>query len=301
LAAQLEQFGRPDEAFKWYERAWQLNPDLPKARVALAMRKMDEGDLDAAHDLLEFLEQPGAGQTYSLGPLEILAHVYQKRGLHEDVLRICEHLLAELPNIAEHHTFRKFVAKSEKALGSTSVLPPRQNRIWSMLNFKSPSYAPWQRWSAIGGVVMALVLIGLGVNNEQIRANRTLQVINAFSRPAKVAIDGAAPIEISGRGQLPLAEGAHHVQVSGPVNEEYDVDVSAGYFDRWLKSPAWVLNVGGAAMLAETQTVYAAVAPPVRLFSARGLPVRCRARLAQARLQKTAGCEAARRSAADRA
>ena len=58
LAAQLENAGSYQEAGELYEAAHRLQPELPEARVAVAMRKMAGGELDDARRLLDFLEIP---------------------------------------------------------------------------------------------------------------------------------------------------------------------------------------------------------------------------------------------------
>ena len=68
---------------------------------------------------------------------------------------------------------------------------------------------------------------------------------------------GEAPTSVVGVGRLTMSEGRHAVQVSGPVEESLEVDLSAGFFDRWFKKPAWILNPKGEAVLDEMTVYYA--------------------------------------------
>src|SRR5262245_43618295 len=84
LAEQMEHMGRFTDATPLFEQALALKPDMPEACLGVARRRLVEGKLDEAHQLLSFLEKPGAVQSYSLGPLEQLAHAYQAEGRHDD-------------------------------------------------------------------------------------------------------------------------------------------------------------------------------------------------------------------------
>ena len=45
--------------------------------------------------------------------------------------------------------------------------------------------------------------------------------------------------------------------MTGAVEHDLDVDLSAGFFDRWLRKPLWVLNPGSEAVLEESTVYYA--------------------------------------------
>lgn len=263
LASHMEQVSRYAEAAQFYEKAFELRPDLPQVRDAQARKKINENKLEEARDLLDFLMHPGAGQTYPFGTLDQLAFAYQKLGRHEETLELYQHLLNEFPHVGEQHNFRKVVKVSEKALGRHESILPRPKGGWlGMFNFKSTAHAPWVKWTAIGSVVSALVLVGLYANNEYKRRHQTIHVLNAFPEAATVQVDNEQPNVINGRGELTLAEGPHHIKVSGPVQEELDINPQSTFFDRWLKNPAWVLNVGRRSVLCEWTITYALNAPP---------------------------------------
>jgi tetratricopeptide (TPR) repeat protein len=258
FAAQLDQVGSLGEATPLFERALALRPDLPEARVGVAARRIFNGELGEARELLEFLLRPGAGQLYPLGPLEQLAQAYQKAGQHAEALEIFERLLTEFPSAGQIHGFRKLIRASEKAVGAPqSILPPRTFSLRGLFSAKQGTYAPWQRGLAWGGIVAVLVAIGMAAVNEYRRQHRTVYVMNDLSQPAQVSIDGAEPVAVASRTELQLAEGPHQVTVSGPLDEDFDLVMETGYFQRWTKDPIWVINVGGAAALALETLHYA--------------------------------------------
>jgi tetratricopeptide (TPR) repeat protein len=119
LGVQLRQAAAHDLAAQLFQAALDLQPDLPEARAGVAMTKMATSELDEAHRLLDFLEIPGAGQHYTLEPLDRLGGCYQRQGRHEEALAIAQHLLRELPQAGQQPAFRSFVRTSEKALHRT--------------------------------------------------------------------------------------------------------------------------------------------------------------------------------------
>ena len=266
FAEQMEHFQEGAEAGALYRRAWELQPDLPSGRVAMANQAIRAGKPDEARRLLEFLLVRGAGRSYSLAPVESLARCYQQGGNHAEALKLMAHLIAELPAIAEDHRFRTMVQKSEKAVRPLeSILPRRQHPLLSLLNFKSRAYSGRQRLVILGGLLLLMVAVALAGDNEAIRRHRTLHWINEFGTPAQIAIDGGAPeTAATGMGTIALAEGHHHVAISGPIQQQLDIDVESGYAARWFDSPAWVLDLGGAATLCQRTITYAVAPPPAR-------------------------------------
>lgn len=259
MAQQLQQVASFPESDRLFQEAYDLAPDDPGARTGVAYRKMDAADFDGARGLLDFLEQPGAGQHYALGPLDTLAGYYQRAGRHDEALQLAAVLHREWPNLGNHYPFRAFVQKSEKALRRpASILPPRPVSLLGLFRAKDSPYAPWQRYVAIGGVVVVLLAAGLALNNEYIRRHRTLHVVNASGVPVQVQVDDEPALTVSGLGRLAVAEGPHTLRVTGPVDETHQIEIAAGYFDRWFQSPVWVLNPGGEAVLREVQHIYAA-------------------------------------------
>ena len=258
LASHLEQVGQFDEAARLYQRAFELCPDLPQARVPVARQLMRAGKLDEARDLLQFLMARGSAKLYSLAPLEELAQRYQKSRRHVDALKLCQHIVSELPAVGQDHRFRKFVRASEKFSPSPeSILPELKGGWLGLFNFKNPAYTGRQRFVAFAAVALLLLAIGLIVNNEHRRQHRTLHVFNAFAQPARVQIDGAETSVEPGQIQIPISEGHHQAKITGPIEQQVDFDVEAGYFAHWFKDPVWVLNIGGAAILSDSTIVYA--------------------------------------------
>jgi len=271
LASALEHFGRLEESADYYERALKLRADLPEARVGVARARLRSGQLDEARKLLDFLEKSGAGQLYSLHPLEVLAIAYQKAGRHNEALDLFSRLQAELPKIAEVKQFRDMVKKSEKALQRQSSILPKQK--FSLRRFFSqsgqlPEFAggtsiSGKRALILLGVAVALVFLGMVIANEFIRRHRTVFVVNGFPQTIDVKINGVSDIRrLRSVQQLELKEGKYHATINGAVHEEFDFEITSSYFDRWFGDPVWVLNPGGAATLLLEHVSYGRNPPP---------------------------------------
>ena len=258
IAAQLDYAGAFDEAGKLYESALKQAPEMPEARVGVARRRMVEGDLDEARRLLSFLEIAGAGAQHDLAPLDILADYFQKADRHEEALALAAHLLRELPDSGQRHAFRSFVRKSEKALGRfESILPPPERSLLGMFRGDGLAYPAWLPRLILGGGAMALMVAGLLGSNEYIRRHRLINVVNACGQSVKIQVDDQAPVEVFDKRSLAVSEGPHHIKMTGAVNDSLDVNLAAGFLDRWFKKPLWVLNPGGEAVLQESTLYYA--------------------------------------------
>ena len=139
--------------------------------------------------------------------------------------------------------------------------------------------------TAVIGIVAAILLAGgLAINNEYIRQHRTLLVLNACGAPVQVRVDDQPPQTVADTGRIVLGEGRHRIQLSGAVDETHEVDLEAGYFDRWFSKPAWILIPGGEAALIEQTVTYSKnptppqqhliVGRPFVAMPPRGLPLR---------------------------
>ncbi|MCY2966158.1 MAG: hypothetical protein NT069_21430, partial [Planctomycetota bacterium] len=157
LAAHLDQMGRTADSTPLYEKAHALQPEIPEVRFHLAWRRIGLSRLDEAYELLDYLRLPGAGQHHNVGLLETLAESYQKAGNHERVLELCGHLLRERPTIGDQHTFRKLVAKSERAVQpEKSLLPEQAFSVRGLFDGKSGRNPPWVARTAFWGSVALL-------------------------------------------------------------------------------------------------------------------------------------------------
>jgi tetratricopeptide (TPR) repeat protein len=263
MAAQLRDASSFAESARLFQESFELDPTLPEARAGVAQQKMGAGKLEEAQKLLDFLMEPGAGGRYSLAPLDSLAGYFQTAGRHADAIKIAKILLRELPSLKDHHSFRKFVKQSEKALDQPeSILPKRRFSLSGLFRSEGSAYAPWQRKVAIGSVAVLLLAGGLAANNEYIKRHRTLHVLNATGQPAQVQVDTLPAVSVGGMGRLTVSEGPHVVKVSGPVQETYNIALASGYFQRWFGKPVWILNPGGEAVIEDIQHVYSAQTIP---------------------------------------
>ena len=246
--------GRQARAREYFRRALDLRPDLPEARLAVAEDLIAQGKPDEARPLLDFLEQPGAARVYSAVPLERLGNAYQAAGRHPEALELYAATLREVPAAAQHAGFRKKVRRSEQAAGrAVSMLPKRQFSWRGLFSGGGDNKRGW----LVAALVLVLAVVGaLGANFWTSR-HRPLHVVNDYGQPATVQVDGLAPVQVPPHGHMVLTtvEGTHHATVTGPVHEEVDFRLDSDLFGRWFDHPAWVLNVGGNAILL-LQTVH---------------------------------------------
>ena len=269
MANHFDQIGNPGEATPLFEKALERDPQLPTARVGVAYRKIHLKDLDGARDLLRFLERPGAGKVHSLQPLEYLATTLQQAGRHKEALEIFQHLIAEVPEVANDYQFRKLVSTSEKAVAKTTgqieqrverVLPSSQRSLMGVFNSKNSAYAPWERWTAWGTVAaIAITMISL-FSNEYVRTHRVVTIIHDAQTPVSVSIDGGPEVPARRMSKLTLSEGMHRAKFTGAINDEVEFPVQSTFFQRFSNSPAWVLNPGCSSALC-LETIHYAVNP----------------------------------------
>ena len=257
LASHVAQTGRGDESLRLLDAAYLLRPDLPEARAGAARIRIAEGKLAEARSLLDFLEQPGAGQHYSLQPLEALAIAYQKAGQHDQTLLLCKHIISELPKVGQVAGFRKFVAVSERALGRPESILPRKSFSLRNLLRRPDGQGKWMRgltWAAVLAGAALVVMAGL---NQYWRRNRSVEALNESGQPVQMAIDGGPAVQVNRTSKLVLAEGPHHVKFSGPISEEFDIVLATGDFERFANKPAWVIMAGQGSVLQEDTIHYA--------------------------------------------
>ncbi|GEP41847.1 tetratricopeptide repeat protein [Brevifollis gellanilyticus] len=252
FAAVQHHLGHPADAGRLYERALELNRELPAARHGMALLHMNAGNLEAATELLEHLRAPGAAQLHDISPLENLALAYQKRSDHAEALEQFNILLRELPSLGDHTGFRKMVAVSEKALKQTkaqSFLPERKfswKRLWLE-----------HRRASIVCVLVVLGTAGSIWHNFYLAKSAPLHVANGYPTALRLKIDGGPEQVIHpGYTKITLPEGPHELTMDGAVKETLRVDIRRGFFDRWANDNAWLLNPGGRAIIIEQPIYY---------------------------------------------
>ncbi len=248
--------GRQAKATEFFEKALALRPDLPEARIAVADGYRRQGRLDEARALLDFLEAPGAARVHSAAPLELLANAYQHAGRHQEALDLYALVLREVPEAGQHRGFRQRMRASEKALKrEASGLPPRK---WTFGRLFGREAGPL-RWLTVGGTALVLAALGLGGSNFYIKGHRKLYLVNGYGEPAQVAIAGHEAVTVPPHGErvVVLPEGRYRATVSGPASGEVACEIASDFFGRWFDRPAWVLNVGGEAVLITERVLYA--------------------------------------------
>ena len=207
--------GRWSDAANCYRRALNLRPDLPEARIAVAQGLRNQGLLDDARELLDFLEKPGAARVYSAGPLELLANAYQAARRPGPALELYEIVLREAPHAGQDAGFRKRVRQAEKSAGrAPSMLPKRKFTLGSLFRGDGGNSRGW----IVGGLAAGLFAAAMLAGNFYIRGHRKLYVVNGYERPATVQISGRPDVEVAAHGQteVSLPEGRYHAVVTAP-------------------------------------------------------------------------------------
>lgn len=259
LAEALVQFAQSEAALPYFQRALTLRPDLPEARVGVATGYLRQNRLDEAHQLLEFLQKPGAMQIHPLFPLEQLADAYQKADRHQEALDLYRVLIAAMPDLPQKLRFRRKVRLSENAMSVRTSLLPAWKFNWNELIpqwGKSAGNTSIVRW--VVGIGLAVVLLFMIIGNEYVRRHRVLQVVADCAGKVKVEVIGVGIVNLTrGREALPIKEGRYHARITGAVNEEIDFELKSPYWGRWHDHVAWVLNAGGSAILVLREAVYA--------------------------------------------
>jgi len=242
--AWYEKAGRDAEADACFQRALAIDPTDRAARRAVAIGHLQHGRPDAARALLDFMEAPGPDQD--AGVLVLLAKAYQRDGRHEEALDLLEKAMRGQPTLEKDRAFRRTVRQSEKqCLGRTPFLP------------SLPFYR--RRAVLVGGAVLAAAAILFGIS-AWLTEHRNLYVVNGFSRPIAVAIDGGAPMRLRAAKyeNVTLGEGHHTARVTWPDGHtsEMAFDLATPWWRRLTESPLFVLNPGGAGVILWEEVTY---------------------------------------------
>lgn len=264
MAAQLDEMNRNEELIPLLDRILVADPSNKMIRARQAVLLSQRGEIDRARPLLDYLEKPGAFVDSSPAPLVHLAEMFSKQGRHDEALKMLEHMLRELPRLGKEPAFRRMVLGIEKKAGRTSSLVPSpKNSLFGWLNPLNDDIDPARRkagWIAAGVVALLALLVGV---NYFISQHRQLHIVNGFKKDLSVSIDGAPAVLVPpGRADVPIREGKHKAKVTGVIDEDFDFEVKAGYFERFFRKPAWVLVPGKGAVLRKLNIVYSQKGDP---------------------------------------
>jgi tetratricopeptide (TPR) repeat protein len=243
LGSTMEYLGKDAQAVPYYQRALELNPELPEAKIAVGLDLVGKGRLEEARALLKFLEAPGMNQAP--GALYALANGYQRAGKHKEALELYQLLIERFPKIAQDKGFRKAVKQSELAAGGGALkLPARE--------------VNWKPMAIVGGAAVVAVVIALG-SNYYISQHRTVYVVSDL--PKSVTVDiGREHLVLAKRGisSVTIAEGRHEAVFAGAKQAKVNFEIKSGFWKRWFDKPVYILNADGSALLIQESTTYSA-------------------------------------------
>lgn len=242
-------------ALDYYAKAHQLRPDLPAAKIGVALSLIYALSLDKAAELLAFLKEPGASQLYSLMPLERLAYAYQSINRHREALDLFNLIIERIPTASQNVAFRKCVKASQKALAKSGernvrdILPPMtmSQRLWTFFTVTGKA----QQLLILVALIVAGVLMFCFFRSAYVANNRRLYLVNGFDQPAVVTLDQQR-YEVSPHLAMLLnvAEGTKTLVVSEPIKSTYTFTLKYGStYQRIFDSDETMLNIGSAAVI----------------------------------------------------
>ena len=234
-----EREGRGEEATRFFDRAFEIDPRNPGARRARAMTLIETGRLHDARSLLDTTDADHRDPTVVF----LLAQAYHREPDPHTALAIYRQLLAEHPALARRKEVRKAVSAAERdARVGASILPPR--------------VLPWKTVSTVA-MVVAVVLTVVWGYDAYLRRHHPLFVVNGYPGKVEVRLDGE-PMVFPGqsRRELKLSEGAHRAEILSPWREDVDFELRRAWGDRVSGGPTAVLNLGGLAVLIVEEVVY---------------------------------------------
>mgnify|MGYP002622819223 CR=1 FL=1 len=247
LGACCERQGNEARANEHFRRALELEPDNPSPRRAVGMELLSQGKLNEARELFSALEPPG--EHYDPLVWFMLASAYQEQGRHEDALKTFQLTLSATPEIAQDKAFRQAVRFSEAALGKETSCVPKE-RFFRSAKFLVPA--------AAAAVVAALIGINVYISNH-----RTVHVVNGLPVRIEVTLDETIklPVPAGTYRAIALPEGPHQAHVTQPTGliDPVDFTLESGWFGRFFKKPAFVLDPSRSSVVLWEQTVYSAV------------------------------------------
>ena len=249
LAAWYERTGKTAVANRLFLRAYELDPNDINIRRAALLTYVEEGNLDQAKSMIQPFV-PGTDH-FDAGIFYALATGFQKQGRHPEAVQTLRMLLDAAPGLKSDKTFRKALAISEKATGVEELTIPRD---------------PFYRTSAflwLSGTTAIVAAIGLW--NSYIASNRSVTVVNGLKAPITVMVDGKNTVQVAGGGRadVTLAEGTHAAEVTVPPNQFPKVvfDMSTGWWERFFRSPIFVVDPTRSAAVLWEEATYVAAAP----------------------------------------
>ncbi|REK09484.1 MAG: hypothetical protein DWQ37_18815 [Planctomycetota bacterium] len=236
--------GRPTEAAACYRRALALQPDNLAAKRAVALAMMSEGKPAQAEALLNETPQITARQDPAV--YIQLGRAYQAQAQHAEACSAFALAHEAAPGLGTDKQFRKWVQTSERFAGSDRSLLPT-----------IPFY---RSVPVLIAAAAAVILVGVFGINYYISTHRTLHLVNGFDRPLEVRVDGGEPQVVAARSRtaFPIAEGHHRAVVTADRKQLADdeFDITAGFWERFVDSPVYVLNAGGGGAVVWEEAVY---------------------------------------------
>jgi len=245
-----ERLGQDEPANKAFARAFELAPDEPAYRRAVALIALETGDPDRARELLAGTEPPSP--RFEANVWRGLAAAYMQAGQPAEAFDILQMVLQASPALSQDKAFRKqFLAAENEAGVTESQLPPIRGRR--------------TRIAVLAGAAV-VALVGFTFGMSYLANHRTLHVVNGLPQPITVAIDDRPPLTVgpNQKTDLTLPEGDHRAVVQQPPGDWPPVEfrMHTPWLTRWFRKPAFVLDPTRSAALVWEQATYREVPQP---------------------------------------
>ncbi|MEZ6049254.1 MAG: hypothetical protein R3C11_27485 [Planctomycetaceae bacterium] len=237
LSNWYESIGDRREAHACVEKVYELDQGSNKAKQAMVVVHIDNGQMDRAEAMLKEMKQNG--ETFDSQLLVMLAQAYRDKGNQQRSNQIIEYLKKNDPQAARRVKFNRSTRKP------VNQIELAQNTKHSLI-----SRHPW----LIGVAVVLLIIASISLSSFYIQGHRQVFVMNGLSKPIQVDIDGEQhSIPPLTNQEISVAEGEHQVKLVGPPEElpgraPYDFKIESSFMGRLVDKTITVLDPSESAI-----------------------------------------------------
>ena len=162
-------------------------------------------------------------------------------------------------HVASAHAYRGRGDQVEKSLARAHELDPAIAPPAPSAESSRPKRPGSSRRQKILLGIFVLLVLGVAVLVDQYEVHhRTLHVVNGYGAPLTVKIPEVGDLDIPplSRRTLELPEGKYTARVTGALAADLPFEMSSSMIVRNFKSPLFILNPGGVAIILREDTVY---------------------------------------------
>jgi len=255
LAGYFDTLGRKTEAAAAWRRAHDLDPQNLAAKHGFAVSRIEMGGCAEVRPLLA--ADPPIPAAKDPGLYVALAKALQRANSHRQALDVLAEVNAESPESSRRRSFRETVYDSRQVERGYQKSLPAVRRI----------PAPGRRfWAATAAAFVALLFAAWYITGRH-----TVYLINGFTQPVEVSIDGGEKLVLAPREHqtVTLADGRHKATfvlgAGAPRDEEFTV--KSEFVERFKKPRFFFYSPGSSAVVEHEQLDYnGPTDPPTRTY-----------------------------------